>query len=135
MGRNWNWGQDVDLRRFRVEVGYRRGRHEILGVYIGFRLTMKTNFVKLLDSFKKNLISWGNNRLSLVEIILVANQVLLSLMWYFVMCWNPNARMITQNRGVIRNFISREEDRKRNAPRSIEPSSMTPPLRGGLRFN
>jgi hypothetical protein len=26
-------------------------------------------------------------------------------MWYLAACWNPNLRMITQIRGVIRNFI------------------------------
>jgi hypothetical protein len=101
-------------------------------VHIGFYLTIEANFVKFLDSLENKLIFWGNNHLSLIEIILVANQVLLSLMWYYITCWNLNAKMITQIRGVIRNFISREEDWKRNAPRSIGPSSVSPLLRGGL---
>ncbi len=113
-------------------MGCKKWRHEILGVHIGFRLTTKANFVKHLDSLKKNLISWGNNHLSFVEIILVTNQVFLSSLWYYATCWNPNATMITQIRGVIRNFISKEEDWKKNSPRSPNWSSMSPLLKGSL---
>ncbi len=35
----------------------------------------------------------------------MANQVLLASMWYLVACWNPNPRMCSQVRGVVRNFI------------------------------
>ncbi len=33
------------------------------------------------------------------------NQVLLASMWYLATCWNPNPRMCSQVRGVVRNFI------------------------------
>jgi len=56
-------------------------------------------------ALKSKLIAWSHNLLSLAGRILVANQVLLASMWYLVACWNPNPRMTTQIRGVIRNFI------------------------------
>ncbi len=51
------------------------------------------------------MIAWGNCNLSLAGIILIANQVLFSSMWYMATYWNPNPKMCNQIRGVIRNFI------------------------------
>jgi len=56
-------------------------------------------------SLKNKLISWSNNRLSLAGRILVVNQVLLASMWYIAASWNPNPRMCSQIRGIVRNFI------------------------------
>ncbi len=51
------------------------------------------------------MIAWGNCNLSFVSKILIANQVLLSSMWYMATCQNPNPRICNQIRGVIWNFI------------------------------
>jgi len=59
MGKDWNWGQDIKLKWVVEGEGTR-----YLGMQIGFHLATKANFVKLLDSLKKNLISWGHNCLS-----------------------------------------------------------------------
>jgi hypothetical protein len=56
-------------------------------------------------SLKGKMIAWGNYNLSLVGKIFIANQVLLSSMWYMAACWNPNPKMCNQIKGVIRNFI------------------------------
>jgi hypothetical protein len=59
---------------------------------------------------KSKLINWSHNQLSLAGRILVANQVLLASMWYIAACWNPNPRMTTQIRRVVRNFIWGSKD-------------------------
>jgi len=59
----------------------------------------------MMLALKSKFINWSHNSLSLAGRILVANQVLLASMWYLATCWNPNPRMCTQVRGVIRNFI------------------------------
>jgi hypothetical protein len=59
----------------------------------------------MLSTFKGKLINWSTCRLSLARRILVANQVLLTSMWYLAASWNPNPRMCSQVRGVVRNFI------------------------------
>jgi hypothetical protein len=59
----------------------------------------------MMVALKGKLISWSHNNLSLARRILVANQVLLTSMWYLAACWNPNPRMCSQVRGVVRNFI------------------------------
>jgi hypothetical protein len=81
MGKDWNWGQDIKLKWVVEGEGTR-----YLGVQIGFHLATKANFVKLLDSLKKTLISLGHNCLSFMGRILVANQVLLSSKWYLTVC-------------------------------------------------
>ncbi len=76
-----------------------------LGIQVGFHLPPEVNFDKLLLALKGKLINWSTFRLSLAERILVANQVLLASMWYLVASWNPNPKMCSQVRGVVRNFI------------------------------
>jgi hypothetical protein len=61
----------------------------------------------MMFALKGKLINWSHNNLSLAGRILVANQVLLASMWYLAACWNPNPRMCSQVRGVVRNFIWR----------------------------
>jgi hypothetical protein len=56
-------------------------------------------------TLKGKMIAWGKCNLFLIGKILVANQVLLSSMWYLVACWNPNPRTCNQIRRVVRNFI------------------------------
>ncbi len=57
-------------------------------------------------ALKGKLINWSNCNLSLAGRILVANQVLItSMWWYMAACWNRNPMMCNQVRGVVRNFI------------------------------
>jgi hypothetical protein len=48
---------------------------------------------------KGKMIVRGNSNLSFVGWIIIANQVLLSSMWYMATYWNPNPRMCNQIRG------------------------------------
>jgi len=59
----------------------------------------------MMLALKSKLINWSNNKLSLTGRIMVANQVLLASIWYLAACWNPDPRMCSQARGLIRNFI------------------------------
>jgi hypothetical protein len=76
-----------------------------LGIQVGFRIFAKANFDKLMTSLKGEMITWGSYNLSFIGRILVANQILLSSMWYMAACWNPNPKMCNQIKGVIINFI------------------------------
>ncbi len=98
--KTWNWGRDDGLRWVPEGEGIR-----YLGIQVSFHLLFKANFDKMMLALKGKLINWSHNKLSLVDKILVANQVLLASMWYLVACWNPNPRMCCQVRGVIKNFI------------------------------
>ncbi len=98
--RDWQWGEEEGLRWIPDGEGTR-----YLRVQVGSHLPLEANFEKMMVSLKGKLISWSNNKLSLVGRILVANQVLLASMWYIAASWNPSPRMCSQVRGVVRNFI------------------------------
>jgi hypothetical protein len=57
-----------------------------LGIQVGFQIPTEANFDKLMTSLKGKMIAWGSYNLSLVNRILVANQVLLSSVWYMAAC-------------------------------------------------
>jgi len=96
----WQWGTEVDLKWILDGEGIR-----YVGVQVRSHLPQEANFDKMMMALKSKLINWSHNQLSLAGRILVANQVLLASMWYITACWNPNPRMTTQIRGVVRNFI------------------------------
>ncbi len=98
--KDWEWGREVGLQWIPKGKGVR-----YLGIQVGFHLPPEANFNKMLSALKGKLINWSTCRLSLAGRILVANQVLLASMWYLATAWNPNPRMCSQVRGVVRNFI------------------------------
>jgi hypothetical protein len=124
--KEWEWGQEVGLRWIPEGQGVR-----YLGIQIGFWLPIDANFEKLMFNLKGKMITWGKCNLSLASRILVANQVLLSSMWYLAACWNPNMRMCNQIRGVVRNFIW--GGKVSNTRAKVKWDSLTLPLfSGGL---
>jgi hypothetical protein len=110
-------------------VGCRRGRPEILKGANWILPNNRSQLCQAFGFFRKKLISWGNNYLSFAGRNLVANQVLLSSMWYSVVCWNLNAIMITQIKGESKNFILGGA-LENKAPRLVGPSFVSPLLRG-----
>jgi hypothetical protein len=80
---------------------------------------------------KSKLINWSHNQLSLAGRILVANQVLLASMWYIAACWNPNPRMTTQIRRVVRNFIWGGKDAPTHAKVKWDTLTLST-IQGGL---
>jgi hypothetical protein len=55
-----------------------------LGIQVEFHLPPEANFSKMVMALKGKLINWSTCRFSLAGRILVANQVLLTSMWYMV---------------------------------------------------
>ncbi len=102
-----------------------------LGIQVGFHLPPEANFDKMFSTLKGKLINWSTCRLLLAGRILVANQVLLASMWYLVATWNPNPRMCSQVRGVVRNFIWSEK--ADNARAKVKWETLVLPIpQGGL---
>jgi hypothetical protein len=77
----WNWGSEVGLRWVPKGEGTR-----YLGIQVGHHLPTEANFDKMMTTLKSKLISWSHNNLSLAGRILVANQVLLTSLWYLAAC-------------------------------------------------
>jgi hypothetical protein len=86
--KEWEWGQKVELRWIPEGQGV-----QYLGMQIGFQLPTEANFEIFMFTLKGKMIARGKCNLSFVGRILVADQVLISSMWYLAACWNPNPRM------------------------------------------
>jgi hypothetical protein len=124
--RTWTWGQEVGLKWIPKGEGVR-----YLGVQVGFRLPTKANFDKMMTALKGKLINWSHSNLSLAGRILIANQVLMASMWYMVASWNPNPKMCSQVRGVVRNFIWGGKDAPSRA--KVKWDTLTLPIaKGGM---
>jgi hypothetical protein len=124
--REWEWGREVDLQWIPKGKGVR-----YLGIQVGYHLLPEANFDKMLSALKGKLISWSTCRLSLAGRILVANQVLLASMWYLAASWDPNPKMCSQVRGVVRNFIW--SGKSTNARAKVKWETLVlPTTQGGL---
>jgi hypothetical protein len=124
--REWEWGREVDLQWISKGKGVR-----YLGIQVGYHLLPEANFDKMLSALKGKLISWSTCRLSLAGRILVANQVLLASMWYLAASWDPNPKMCSQVRGVVRNFIW--SGKSTNARAKVKWETLVlPTTQGGL---
>ena len=53
-----------------------------LGVKVGIDLARELHAAPLLLTLRKKLFLWGNAKLSLAGRVIVANHVLLSIVWY-----------------------------------------------------
>ena len=76
-----------------------------LGCQVGINIPPEVQIAPLLHSMRKKLLYWSNRRLSLAGRLVVANQVLLSSMWYVTSCWIYVKSAIGQIQRLIRNFI------------------------------
>jgi hypothetical protein len=66
--RSWEWGGHLGLKWIPKGKGIR-----YVGIQVGFRLPMETNFDKLMYSLKGKLITWGHRNLSLADRTIVPN--------------------------------------------------------------
>jgi hypothetical protein len=124
--KEWDWGQEVGLQWIREGKGVR-----YLGIQVGFHLPTEANFDKMMVALKGKLINWSTCHLSLARKVLVTNQVLLASMWYLAACWNPNPKMCSQVRGVVRNFIWGGKDSNARAKVKWDTLAL-PTTKGGL---
>jgi hypothetical protein len=67
--------------------------------------------------------------------VLIANQVLLSSIWYVASCWSPHLRSIAKVVALVWNYIWSGEDGSRQCPTKVAWSSMILPCNcGGLKL-
>jgi len=77
----WEWGGGEGLKWIPTGQGTR-----YLEIQVGFHLPPEANFDTMMIALKGKLINWNHSTLSLAGRILVANQVLLTSIWYLVAC-------------------------------------------------
>ena len=65
----------------------------------------ESQIVPLLNCIHQKLLYWSTKWLSFAARIVIANQVLLSTMWYVTSCWIFVKSSIGQIRRLIKNFL------------------------------
>ena len=76
-----------------------------LGCRVGIDITNDQLIAPLLMSLKKKLLFWSSKHLSFAGRIIIANQVLLSSMWYILSSWLFLRSVISHVQRLIRNFL------------------------------
>jgi hypothetical protein len=66
--------------------------------------SMRQNFIELSKIFKK-LDYWSTMNLSLANIVVICNHVLLSKLWLFMMVWGGSNKMLNKPLGAINNYL------------------------------
>jgi hypothetical protein len=95
-----------------------------LGFHIGFQVSAEKRFSELLFALRKKLSYWCTIHLSLASCVLIANQILLSSIWYVASCWSPHLRLVAKVVSLIRNYIWSSEDGSRLCPAKVAWSSL-----------
>jgi hypothetical protein len=114
------WGAEVGLQWLQP-----RETTKYLGFHINFKVSAEKRFKEILHTLRKKLAYWCTTHLSLASRVLIANQVLLSSLWYIASCWSPHLRSIAKVVALVRNYIWSGEDGNRACPAKVAgvPSS------------
>jgi hypothetical protein len=110
----FTWGTDVGLHWLQPGETTR-----YLGFHIGFQVSAETIFTEVLLALRKKLSYWCMTHLSLASRVLIANQVILSSIWFVASYWSPHLRSIAKVVAIVRNYIWSGEDGSRLCPAKV----------------
>ena len=102
-----NWAPDPNFRWLRRGEATR---------YLGFKLEMdidrSEHYNLLVDKIKAKLIWWNARKLSFATKIVIANQVLIAIVWHTTACWIIAPKSMKVIKRLIRNFLWRAIEEK-----------------------
>ena len=98
--RTWQWGEEACVKWLAPGEVTR-----YLGYPFGIDIAQKEKDGKMLGQIRNHLIRWAGNKLSLAGRIMVANQVILSSIWYFALCTDFSGKALKLARATVRNYI------------------------------
>ena len=77
----------------------------LLGIPMGFGISLQQRWSWALDRIKSKLERWRNNLLSMAGRILVINKYIIPTIIYFLACWRPPEKALKQFNSLCRNFL------------------------------
>ena len=98
--RDWEWGETEGLKWLLPGEVTR-----YLGYPFGLRIPQQEKDSKMLSQLRKHLFKWSNQNLSLAGRIMIANQVVLSSIWYLASCTDLSSKALKLARALVRNYI------------------------------
>lgn len=98
--RTWQWGEEAGMKWLLPGEVTR-----YLGYPFGLNISQKDKDGKMLGQLRKHLSKWANKPLSLAGRIMIANQVVLSSIWYVAFCTDYTSKALKIARATIQNYI------------------------------
>lgn len=127
--RTWQWGEEAGLKWLLPGEVTR-----YLGYPFGLNIPQREKDGKMLGQIRKHLSKWANKPLSLAGRIMIANQVVLSSIWYFASCTDYSGKALKLAKATVRNYIwsGREESCARAKVKW--DIAVLPIVRGGIKI-
>ena len=127
--REWQWGEDAGLKWLEKGEVTR-----YLGYPFGIDISQKDKDAKMMQQIRKHLIRWSANKLSLAGRIMVANQVVLSSVWYLASCMDFSGKSLKLARAAVRNYMWSGKLDARARARVKWIAAVLPIVRGGVKI-
>jgi exonuclease III len=126
--RNWQWGEEAGMKWLLPGEVTR-----YLGYPFGLNIPQKEKDGKMLGQIRKHLSKWANLPLSLAGRIMIANQVVLSSIWYFASCTDYIGKALRLAKATVRNYIWSGKKESRARAKVRWDTVVLPIVRGGVK--
>jgi hypothetical protein len=127
--RQWTWGEETGLKWLQQGEVTR-----YLGYPFGIQISQQEKDNKMLSQVRKHLHRWAGNQLSLAGRIMVANQVILSSIWYFASCMTFSNKALNLVRATVRNYMWSGKKEVCARARVKWATAVLPIVRGGIKI-
>ena len=127
--RPWQWGENEGLKWLKDgEVA------RYLGYPFGLHIPQQEKDGKMLGQIRKHLHRWAGNKLSLAGRIMVANQVILSSIWYLASCTDLSGNALKLARATVGNYIWSGKEQSCARARVKWATAVLPIVSGGIKI-
>ena len=127
--RTWQWGETAGLKWLPPGEVTR-----YLGFPFGLRIPQQEKDNKMLSQIRKHLSIWSHHKLSLAGRIMIANQVVLSSIWYLASCTDLSGKALKQARALVRNYMWSGKREAGTRTRVKWDTAVLPIVRGGIKI-
>ena len=104
-----------------------------LGYPFGLNLPQRENDGKMLGQIRKHLAKWANHPLSLAGRIMIANQVVLSSIWYFASYTDYSGKAVKIAKATVKNYIWSGKQKSCARAKVRWDTVVLPIVRGGVK--
>ena len=126
--REWQWGEEAGMKWILLGEVTR-----YLGYPFGLNIPQQEKDGKMLGQIRKHLAKWVNHPLSLAGRIMIANQVVLSSIWYFASCTDYSGKALKLAKATVRNYIWSGKQESNARAKVRWDTVVLPIVRGGVK--
>ena len=127
--RTWQWGEEEGMKWLLPGEVTR-----YLGYPFGLNIAQKDKDGKMLGQIRKHLSKWANQPISLAGRIMIANQVVLSSIWYFASCTDYTGKTLKIAKATVRNYIWSGKKESCARAKVRWDTVVLPIVRGGVKI-